>query len=282
MGAEVDILADGALDYPDDVLASLDVVIGSVHSRMGMPPDALTRRIVRAVENPHLDILGHPTGRLLGERPPMEFDMEAVVDAACRTETALEINASPERLDLSDVHVRLARDRGAWFEIGTDAHRAVGVRVAGVRHRHGPARLGRGGAGDQRVAARDAARVSRAVTPAPAHRAARTRGCPGRFSRVRTLAVARDLLGCYLVHDIARRAHRRPDRRGGGVSRGPGPREPRLPPDAPQRGDVGPAGHRVRVLQLWGARVRERGHRGRRARRAPCCCARSSPWRGSR
>jgi len=140
MGAEVDILADGALDYPDDVLASLDVVVGSVHSRMGMPPDALTRRIVRAVENPHLDILGHPTGRLLGERAPMEFDMEAVVDAACRTETALEINASPERLDLSDVHVRLARDRGAWFEIGTDAHRAS--EFASLEYGIGTARRG--------------------------------------------------------------------------------------------------------------------------------------------
>ena len=125
MGAEVDILADGSLDYPDDVLASLDVVIGSVHSRMQMPSDAQTRRILRALQSPHLDVLGHPTGRKIGERAPMEFDVETVIDAACRTETALEINASPDRLDLCDVHVRLARDRGALFEIATDAHRVA-------------------------------------------------------------------------------------------------------------------------------------------------------------
>jgi len=123
LGAEVDILADGSLDYPDDVLASLDLVIGSIHTRMQMPAGELTRRLIRAMESPHLDVLGHPTGRLIGERPPMELDMEAVVDAACRTGTALEINASPERLDLRDTHVRLAHDRGAVFEIGTDAHR---------------------------------------------------------------------------------------------------------------------------------------------------------------
>jgi len=123
IGAEVDILADGSLDYPDDVLASLDLVIGSVHSRMQMTREALTRRVVRALEHPHLDVLGHPTGRLVGEREPMDLDMEAVVDVAHQTGTVLEINASPERLDLRDTHVRLARDRGVLFEIGSDAHR---------------------------------------------------------------------------------------------------------------------------------------------------------------
>ncbi|HXX40278.1 MAG TPA: DNA polymerase/3'-5' exonuclease PolX [bacterium] len=123
IGAEVDILADGSLDYPDDVLASLDLVIGSVHTRMQMPREALTQRIVRALEHPHLDVLGHPTGRLIGEREPMDLDMEAVVEAARRTGTVLEINASPERLDLRDVHVRLARDHGVLLEIGSDAHR---------------------------------------------------------------------------------------------------------------------------------------------------------------
>jgi len=123
IGTEADILADGSLDYPDDVLKTLDVVIGSIHTRLKMSPAEMTRRVITAMQNPHLDILGHPTGRLVGERPPMDMDMEAVVDAACTTETVLEINASPERLDLRDTHVRLARDRGALLEIGTDAHR---------------------------------------------------------------------------------------------------------------------------------------------------------------
>jgi DNA polymerase (family X) len=124
IGTEVDILADGSLDYPDDVLAGLDLVIGSVHSRFKMTEAEMTRRMIRAMENPHLDILGHPTGRLVGRRPPVDLDMEALVEAARRTDTVLEINAYPDRLDLRDTHVRLARDRGALFAIGTDAHRA--------------------------------------------------------------------------------------------------------------------------------------------------------------
>jgi DNA polymerase (family 10) len=124
IGTEVDILADGSLDYPDDVLAGLDLVIGSVHSRFKMTEAEMTRRMIRAMENPHLDILGHPTGRLVGRRPPVDLDMEALVEAAHRTDTVLEINAYPDRLDLRDTHVRLARDRGALFAIGTDAHRA--------------------------------------------------------------------------------------------------------------------------------------------------------------
>lgn len=125
MGSEVDILADGSLDYPDEVLRDLDLVIGSVHSRFKMPPDEMTRRVIRAMENPHLDVLGHPTGRLVGERPPVDLDIEAAVDAARRTDTVLELNAFPDRLDLRDAHVRLARDRGAWLAIGTDAHRTA-------------------------------------------------------------------------------------------------------------------------------------------------------------
>lgn len=123
LGSEVDILPDGSLDYPDEVLESLDLVIGSIHSRFRMPRAELTRRVIRAMESPHLDILGHPTGRLVGQREPLDLDIDAVVEAARRTETVLEINASPERLDLKDTHVRLARDSGALFSIGTDAHR---------------------------------------------------------------------------------------------------------------------------------------------------------------
>jgi DNA polymerase (family X) len=122
MGAEVDILPDGSLDYPDDVLAELDLVVASVHSRFGMPRDEMTGRVVRALEHHHLDVLGHPTGRLIGRRPGYDLDIEAVIEAARRTETALEINASPDRLDLRDVHVRLARERGVFVSVDTDAH----------------------------------------------------------------------------------------------------------------------------------------------------------------
>ncbi len=129
MGSEVDILGDGSLDYPDEVLRTLDLVIGSVHSRLRMTPQEMTRRVVRAMENPHLDVLGHPTGRMIGQRAPFDLDLDAVVEAARRTGTVLEINAYPDRLDLKDSHVRLARDRGALFEIGTDSHRQDHLRT---------------------------------------------------------------------------------------------------------------------------------------------------------
>ena len=128
IGTECDISAAGALDYPDDLLAELDLVIASVHTRFRMSREAMTSRIVRAMESGHVDILGHPTGRLLGARDPYEVDIEAVVDAAVRTGTALEINAAPERLDLKDTGVRLARERGARLAIGTDAHSCAQLR----------------------------------------------------------------------------------------------------------------------------------------------------------
>jgi DNA polymerase (family 10) len=122
IGTECDIAANGSLDYPDEVLAELDLVIAAVHTRFKMTREEMTRRIVKALESEQVDILGHPTGRLLGARDPYEIDVEAVVDAASRTGTALEINASPERLDLKDTHARLAKERGVRLEIGTDAH----------------------------------------------------------------------------------------------------------------------------------------------------------------
>ncbi len=121
-GTECDILPDGRLDYPDDVLQDLDVVVASIHSRFRMTQEELTARLVQAIENPHVDIIGHLTGRLLGKRDAYELDLERVIEAARRTETALEINASPERLDLRDVHARMAKDHGVKLVVNTDAH----------------------------------------------------------------------------------------------------------------------------------------------------------------
>ncbi|HEY3248849.1 MAG TPA: DNA polymerase/3'-5' exonuclease PolX [bacterium] len=128
MGTECDILADGRLDYPDDVLASLDVVVASVHTRFKMPVDEMTARLVRAMENPHVDIVGHPTGRLLGQRESYEVDIEKLIDGARRTGTALEINASPDRLDLRDVQAKMAKERGVVLVISTDAHSRYDLR----------------------------------------------------------------------------------------------------------------------------------------------------------
>ncbi|MBM3946211.1 MAG: DNA polymerase/3'-5' exonuclease PolX [SAR202 cluster bacterium] len=128
-GSEVDIRADGTLDFPDDVLAELDVVVASVHSAMGQDRDTMTQRIVRAMRNPHVTAIGHPTTRLIGERPPVEVDMEAVIREAARTGVALEINASPDRMDLKDTHVIRARELGAPLVINSDAHRTEGLDV---------------------------------------------------------------------------------------------------------------------------------------------------------
>lgn len=121
-GSEVDILGDGALDYSDELLRQFDIVLASVHSRMTMPAEEMTPRLLRALENPYVRILGHPTGRLILRRDPFLFDLEKVFAAARKFGVILEINASPERLDLSDRHVRLARDRGMKVIISTDAH----------------------------------------------------------------------------------------------------------------------------------------------------------------
>lgn len=121
-GSEVDILKDGRLDFPDEVLAELDIVVASVHSHLRMDREAMTERLLAAMENPHVDVIGHPTGRRLGFRDPYEVDLDALLEAAARTGTALEINASPERLDLSDEAARQAAERGVMLCIDTDAH----------------------------------------------------------------------------------------------------------------------------------------------------------------
>lgn len=123
-GTEVDILKDGTLDYPDDVLAGLDIVIASIHSRFGMSGEDQTKRICDAMENPYVCAIGHLTGRMLGERDVYDLDVERVIETAARTRTALEINAHPKRLDLNDRHTRMAHKAGAGIVICTDAHRS--------------------------------------------------------------------------------------------------------------------------------------------------------------
>jgi DNA polymerase (family X) len=122
-GSEVDILEGGGLDLDEETLAELDVVIAAVHSKFAMTEAAMTERVLSALAHPRVNILAHPTGRLLGKREPYAIDMAKVVKAACERGVLLEINAQPERLDLSDTLVRMARDAGARFVIDTDAHR---------------------------------------------------------------------------------------------------------------------------------------------------------------
>jgi DNA polymerase (family 10) len=122
-GIEVDIASDGSLHMDEDILRQLDLVIASVHSAMKMDMDAMTRRILKAMENPLVHIIGHPTGRLINQRPPYEVRVDALIEKARETGVALEINGSPERLDLNDEHARIARDAGVLLSIGTDAHR---------------------------------------------------------------------------------------------------------------------------------------------------------------
>jgi DNA polymerase (family 10) len=131
-GIEVDILVDGALDLADDALAELDFVIASVHSRFNLSHDEMTARIVRAVSHPLVTILGHPTGRLLLGRSGYTFDVEQVAKAAAANDTYLEINANPQRLDLSDAHVRIAAAAGARFAIDPDAHSPRGISDTGL------------------------------------------------------------------------------------------------------------------------------------------------------
>ena len=122
LGVELEILADGSLALPDEVLAQLDVVVASIHSSLRQDRETITRRCLKAVENPHVDILGHPTSRLLGKRPPTDIDMERVLQACAETGTVVEINAHPWRLDLNDVLARRAVDLGCKIAISTDAH----------------------------------------------------------------------------------------------------------------------------------------------------------------
>jgi DNA polymerase (family 10) len=121
-GSEVDILRDGRMDLDDEVLAQLDVVIASVHSYMNMERGEMTDRLLRAMENPHVRIMGHPTGRILLRREPYPYDFERIINEAAKRGIQMEINASPERLDLDASHLRAAKAKGLKFVISTDAH----------------------------------------------------------------------------------------------------------------------------------------------------------------
>jgi DNA polymerase (family X) len=122
--AEVDILKDGSLDLPDDILEGLDVVVVSVHSFMDLDKKTMTDRVLRAIRHPKVHILAHPTGRLLNRRESFELDVEAVLEAAAELDVAVELNANPNRLDLSDVHVHRAKELGVKVVVSTDAHSA--------------------------------------------------------------------------------------------------------------------------------------------------------------
>ncbi len=126
-GTECDILADGSLDYPDDLLDGFDYVVASVHSNFGLSREQMTSRLVRAVSNPRVTMLGHPTGRLLLARDGYAVDLDAVIDAAAKAGTMIEINANPHRLDLDAVHCRRARDKGVPIVINPDAHSTGGL-----------------------------------------------------------------------------------------------------------------------------------------------------------
>lgn len=121
---EVDILKDGSLDMPEDILAGLDVVLVSVHTFMNMTQSEMTDRVIRAMENPAVDILAHPTGRILNRRQPFALDVDAVLQAAASLRVAVELNAHPSRLDLHDRHLRRAKDLGVRVVVSTDAHSA--------------------------------------------------------------------------------------------------------------------------------------------------------------
>ena len=140
-GVECDILERGGMDLPDDVLAEADWVIASVHYGQQQPREQITERILGALENPHVDVIAHPTGRLINRRDAYQVDLDAVIAAAARHGKLLELNANPARLDLDDVHCAAAKKRGVPIVINTDAHSTAGFDVM----RYGVLQARRGG-----------------------------------------------------------------------------------------------------------------------------------------
>ncbi len=134
-GAEVDILKEGALDYSDELLAQLDVVVCSIHSYFNLEREAMTERMLAAIENPYAQIIGHPTGRVLLRREPLDYDMEKVLAACAKHGVAMECNSYPDRLDLKDVYLRMCKERGVKVVISTDSHNAGNLKLIryGVR-----------------------------------------------------------------------------------------------------------------------------------------------------
>jgi DNA polymerase (family 10) len=124
-GSELNIDADGGVDWGPEFLQGFDVCVASVHGEFNQSKDEMTRRIVRACQNPYVNIIGHPTARMIGKRPPIEFDLDEVFRTAAQTGTALEINAYPDRLDLRDEHILWAKRHGVRFAIDTDSHSTV-------------------------------------------------------------------------------------------------------------------------------------------------------------
>jgi DNA polymerase (family 10) len=125
---ELDILPDGSLDLPDQTLEHFDIVLVSVHSQLDMPKAQMTKRVLKALAHPAVDILAHPTGRQLNQRAPVAIDLEAVFHAAREYDVAVELDAQPQRLDLNDVHVHRARELGVKIVIDSDAHSADQLR----------------------------------------------------------------------------------------------------------------------------------------------------------
>jgi len=146
-GCELEICADGSLDLNDDVLAGFDVVVASVHTGLRQERERVTERVLRAVRNPHVDVIGHLTGRLLGQREESAVDVEAVLQEAARTGTAIEVNGIPERLDLDDVHIQRALELGVMLAVDSDGH-SVGALQA---MRYGVATARRGWASAAQV-----------------------------------------------------------------------------------------------------------------------------------
>ncbi|HEX2024903.1 MAG TPA: PHP domain-containing protein, partial [Actinomycetota bacterium] len=121
-GTELNIQPDGSVDWDEEFLSEFDVCVASIHSHFTMSKDDMTRRLIRAMEHPCVNIIGHPTTRQIGRRPPIEFDLDEVFRTAARTGTALEINSFPDRLDLNDEHISWAREHGVRFSVDTDSH----------------------------------------------------------------------------------------------------------------------------------------------------------------
>jgi DNA polymerase (family 10) len=139
-GSEVDILKNGTLDYSDELLAQLDVVVCSVHSFFNLERAEMTERMLAAIENPYVQIIGHPTGRLILRREPLDYDMEKILDACAKHGVAMECNSFPDRLDLNDIHLRMCKERGVKVVISTDSHTTMNLGY--IRHGVNVARRG--------------------------------------------------------------------------------------------------------------------------------------------